>query len=111
MTRKQMRVRLMADRALAKIEREGIPLNHAEFVQALNVTRMNVHGPLMHETVGRWSSLLLTGSVDDVRREMDDDELFTELSPLNVVLSKQERHDVLMDLHNRQVTRRFALAG
>ncbi|MGQ4600027.1 hypothetical protein [Nocardia sp. R6R-6] len=114
MTRKEIRVRLLADRALTKIERERIPLDSAMFVLALSVTRSNVRGPLMHEALAKWSLMLLTGSVATVRREMDDDELFASLSPLNVVLSEQERRDALTELHGRQrasAGRHIALTG
>ncbi|MGW4713929.1 hypothetical protein [Nocardia sp. NPDC004260] len=107
MTRKAMRARLMADRALSKIERERIPLDSAMFFQALNVTRTHVRGPLMHEVLAKWGVMLLTSSVAEVRREMNDDELFASLSPLNVVLSEKERREALADLHARQM----ALAG
>lgn len=103
MTRKQMRVRLMADRALNKIEHDRVPLDSAMFFQALNVTRTNVRGPLMHEALSKWSVMLLTGNIADVRHEMNDDELFASLSPLNVVLSEQERRETLADLHERQL--------
>ncbi len=99
-TPKTLRQELWQSAVLDKIEREGMSINTELVRQSLNTIRRHVRvGPLMDQYLSRWDEIVRTNDIDSVRRivQSDDDTSreMRNLSPLSVLLTKDERHRVL----------------
>ncbi|MRH93326.1 hypothetical protein GFY24_38935 [Nocardia sp. SYP-A9097] len=107
MTRKDVRHKLMTERVLNKIEREHLPLNTPRVLSNLDSIRSQVTGPSMVKAITTWEQLLRSGDIHKVRRltgmDTPDSQLLRSLSPLGILLSEQERRQVLSKLSNQML--------
>lgn len=99
-TPKTLRQKLMQSAVLDKIESEGLSIDTEPVRRSLATIRRHVgHSPLMDRYLDRWDEIIRTQDLDTVRRivETDDDTSreMRNLSPLSVLLSKDDRSRVL----------------
>jgi len=103
--RKVIRQKLMHTAVLDKIEREHLQVDTDQVRRSLDRIREQVRGKSLLEHVGRWDRLLRTGDLDLIRTVvLSDDEVGCEmrnLSPLTVLLTENERLEVLDRLRHR----------
>lgn len=99
-TPKTLRQKLWQSAVLTKIEREHLSIDTEPVRRSLETIRRHVRvGPLMNQYLDRWDEIIRTDDIDSVRHivQSDDDTSreMRNLSPLSVLLTKDERHRVL----------------
>lgn len=103
---KVTRQKLMQTAVLDKINREHLSVDTDEVHRSLQTIRRHVsRGPLMQRYLDRWERIIRDNDLDDIRRIVDaDDETGNEmrnLSPLGVLLTEDERLQVIDDLRDQ----------
>ncbi|MFI1461777.1 hypothetical protein [Nocardia carnea] len=102
-TMKDRRSGLMFSRVLALLERGEVRIDDPCVLWRLELLRRGVHGSGMHRYLDQWERWILLRDVDSIRRlDGSEDEYSMQmltLSPLNALLSEDQRLEVLRELH------------
>src|SRR5574340_1588881 len=105
-TPKTLRQQLVQSAVLDKIVTTGISVDTEPVRRNLQTIRRQVnHSPLMDRYLDRWDKIVRDNDIDGIRRivESDDDTSreMRNLSPLSVLLSDDERRQVLAEFGTR----------
>lgn len=103
-TRKVVRQKLLQAAVLEKIEREHLPVNTDRVREKVQSIRSRVTGKSLHRCLDQWERIVDDNDIEAVRAVVAfDDEHAREmrnLSPLSILLSEEERLQVLDALRN-----------
>lgn len=100
---KVVRQKLMQTTILNKVERDHLALNTERVRQSLQTVRDNVsRSPYLVQMLDRWEEIIQNNDVEALRRiveaDSETDREMRNLSPLHVLLTENERLQVIDDL-------------
>ncbi|MCJ0907052.1 hypothetical protein [Rhodococcus sp. ARC_M6] len=103
-TRKVVRQKLLQAAVLEKIEREHLSVNTDRVREKVQSIRSRVTGKSLHRCLDQWEHIVEDNDIEAIRAVVvSDDEHAREmrnLSPLSILLSEDERLQVLDTLRN-----------
>ncbi|MFG2447553.1 hypothetical protein ACGFQG_32205 [Nocardia fluminea] len=104
-TTKDLRGKLMLLRVLALLEDGSVSLDDPAIMDSLEGLKREVTGPSMWSSVELWERWIRTKDRAAILglRESDDETSIRlrNLSPLNVLLSEDDRIEILCEVHGR----------
>ncbi|MEU1984831.1 hypothetical protein [Nocardia sp. NPDC019395] len=102
-TMKDRRSELMFNRVLDLLDRDEVRIEDPRVLRRLEVLRRGVHGSGMHRYLDQWERWIVLRDVESIRLlHGSEDEYSVQmltLSPLNALLSDEERLEILHELH------------
>jgi hypothetical protein len=102
-TMKDQRSEMMFNRVLDLLERGEVDIQDPRVLRRLELLRRGVHGSGMHRYLDQWEHWIILRDVDSIRRLRGSEDEYSvqmlTLSPINALLSEDQRVELLRELH------------